>query len=79
MVAEHSSLRLPLYRLPLGWESRRGYRCWFGVDRGFHVLGFYQVSGRRLALPYCRRCGERRDGPLSACAAGACLGGCHGP
>ena len=54
-------LPLPAYRLPLGFERRRGYRSRFWFDHGHHVLDFYVVRGHRLAIPYCRRCGERRD------------------
>ena len=69
-----SRRRLPSYRLPLGFERRRGYRSVFLPDRGVHVVEFYRPFGRRSVM-FCRRCGLDLGVP-SSCLDGACLGGC---
>lgn len=78
-VSQVVQRRLSYYRLPLGFERRRGYRSLFVPDAGRHVVEFYRLhavrrDGRR-SIFYCRRCGLDLD-VLSSCLAGSCLGGC---
>lgn len=66
----------PFYRLPLGFEGRRGYRAGFVFDGGRHVVDWYRRRDRPLVLVmFCARCGLRFGADDVSCATGRCLDG----